>query len=73
LESVLTLVAAGVGIATLPRAFVAAQRSGRGLRHFGLPRDIGFVDTHLAVRVDEPNPTVLRELTRAARRGTGSS
>jgi len=73
LESVLSLVAGGVGIATLPRAFVDAQRSGRGIRHFALPRDIRFVDTHLAVRVDEPAPTLLREFTRETQRGAKSS
>jgi DNA-binding transcriptional LysR family regulator len=73
LESVLSLVAGGVGIATLPRAFVAAQRPGRGIRHFALPRDIRFVDTYLAVRVDEPaSTTLLREFTREAQRGARS-
>lgn len=72
LESVLSLVAGGVGIATLPRAFVDAQRPGRGIRHFALPRDIRFVDTYLAVRVDEPTPTLLREFTHEAQRGARS-
>jgi LysR family transcriptional regulator, cell division regulator len=69
LESVLSLVAGGVGIATLPRAFVDAQRPGHGIRHFALPRAIRFVDTHLATRVDEPGPPLLREFAREVQRG----
>jgi DNA-binding transcriptional LysR family regulator len=66
LQSVLSLVAGRVGIATLPHAFVDAQPTGRGMRHFALPRAIRFVDTYLAVRVDEPASSLLREFTRAA-------
>jgi DNA-binding transcriptional LysR family regulator len=72
LGSVLSQVAGGVGIATLPRAFVNAQPTGHGLRHFSLPRDIRCVDTYLAVRVDERAPTLLREFTREAQRGATS-
>ena len=72
LGSVLSLVAGGVGIATLPRAFVDAQPTGRGVRHFALPRDIRFVDTYLAARVDESGPTLLREFIREAQRGARS-
>jgi DNA-binding transcriptional LysR family regulator len=61
LESVLSLVEAGAGIATLPRAFVDAQRPGRKLRRFALPRDIRVVDTHMAFRVDERATAVVRE------------
>jgi len=53
LDSVLSLVEAGAGIATLPQAFVAAQRAGRKIRRFALPRDIRVVDTHMAFRADE--------------------
>ena len=53
LESVLSLVEAGAGIATLPQAFVAAQRAGRKFRRFALPRDIRIVDTFMAFRADE--------------------
>lgn len=66
LGSVLSLVAGGVGIATLPRAFVDSQPTGRGMRHFALPRALRFVDTFLAVRVDEPASSLLREFTREA-------
>ena len=61
LESVLSLVEAGAGIATLPRAFVDAQRPGRKLRRFALPRDIRVVDTHMAFRVDERATAPVRE------------
>lgn len=53
LDSVLSLVEAGAGIATLPQAFVDAQRHGRKIRHFALPRDIRLVDTYMAFRADE--------------------
>ena len=61
LDSVLSLVEAGAGIATLPQAFVDAQRPGRKLRLFALPRDIRSVDTHMAFRVDERATTLTRE------------
>lgn len=61
LESVLSLVEAGAGIATLPQAFVDAQRPGRKLRRFALPRDIRVVDTHMAFRADERATTLVRE------------
>jgi len=61
LESVLSLVEAGAGIATLPQAFVDAQRVGRKIRRFALPRDIRVVDTHMAFRVDERATAVTRD------------
>jgi len=61
LESVLSLVEAGAGIATLPQAFVDAQRAGRKIRRFALPRDIRVVDTHMAFRVDERATAVTRD------------
>ena len=63
LESVLSLVEAGAGIATLPQAFVDAQRPGRKIRHFALPRDIRVVDTHMAFRADERATALTREFT----------
>ena len=53
LESVLSLVEAGAGIATLPQAFVEAQRAGRKIRRFCLPRGIRVIDTYMAFRTDE--------------------
>jgi DNA-binding transcriptional LysR family regulator len=61
LDSVMSLVEAGAGIATLPQAFVATQRPGRKLRLFALPRDIRVVDTHMAFRVDERATALTRE------------
>jgi DNA-binding transcriptional LysR family regulator len=63
LDSVLSLVEAGAGIATLPQAFVDAQRPGRKLRLFALPRDIRVVDTHMAFRADERATALTREFT----------
>ena len=63
LESVLSLVEAGAGIATLPQAFVDAQRPGRKIRHLALPRDIRVVDTHMAFRADERATALTREFT----------
>ena len=61
LDSVMSLVEAGAGIATLPQGFVDAQRPGRRLRLFALPRDIRVVDTHMAFRADERAATLTRE------------
>lgn len=61
LDSVLSLVEAGAGIATLPEAFVRAQRPGRKLRRFALPREIRSVDTYMTFRVDERATTLTRE------------
>ena len=61
LDSVMSLVEAGAGIATLPQAFVDSQRPGRRLRLFALPRDIRVVDTHMALRADERTTTLTRE------------
>jgi len=61
LESVLSLVEAGAGIATLPLAFVDAQRAGRKIRRFTLPRDIRVVDTHMALRADERATALSRD------------
>lgn len=61
LDSVMSLVEAGAGIATLPEAFVQAQHPGRKLRRFALPREIRSVDTHMAFRVEERATTLTRE------------
>lgn len=61
LESVLSLVEAGAGIATLPQAFVDTQRASLRFRRFALPRDIRVVDTHMAFRADERAAALTRD------------
>ena len=47
LENVVSLVAAGVGIAALPRAFATTRRAAGPFRFIALPAGIRYVDTYL--------------------------